>query len=172
VANLVTGVVSTAFHHRYLRETLTQVSKRVCLDSCTVLVMVWYGTIMRVTKMPVHKSQLHKTSQYEHQQHRRPSGNRHFLSQLSNVPFKTPHKKHVNAVSTAIISIQRPSIMVLQPVYGKARHLLWRACSRAACRHTTHCIYTRLYRFIIFFANAATCPLWTSWYPLPVVAEV
>jgi hypothetical protein len=25
---------------------------------------------------------------------------------------------------------------------------------------------------ILFFANVTTCPLWTSWSPLPVVAEV
>jgi hypothetical protein len=25
---------------------------------------------------------------------------------------------------------------------------------------------------ITFFSNATTCPLWTSWSPLPVVAEV
>jgi hypothetical protein len=24
----------------------------------------------------------------------------------------------------------------------------------------------------VFFANVTTCPLWTSWSPLPVVAEV
>jgi hypothetical protein len=24
----------------------------------------------------------------------------------------------------------------------------------------------------IFFSNATTCPLWTSWSPLPVVVEV
>jgi hypothetical protein len=34
----------------------------------------------------------------------------------------------------------------------------------------TDCIY--VFFFFLFFANATTCPLWTSWSPLPVVAEV
>jgi hypothetical protein len=27
-------------------------------------------------------------------------------------------------------------------------------------------------QIMFFFSNATTCPLWTSWSPLPVVADV